>query len=187
MKKVVVRPDSLAAMLVVNRELEEVAEAFRLQPKVNFVISFENYLQFIDEELNCGNYLSLPITTLKKHVVNYKNNKSATSGAFLRRAFFKDVSMGIMKELFFAERERKGSSLISHVIEGMEDVGEEFVKTLCKECITEDMKRDLIKRISNKRYPISLPISEKNMFAFEYALVLDYCANVGKTSWSFNK
>lgn len=186
-KKVVVRPDSLAAMLVVNRELEEVAEAFRLQPHVNFVITFENYLEFIDKELNSGDYLSLPITALKRHIANYKNIKSTTSYAFLRRAFFKDLSLGVMKELFFAEKEKKGSSYITHVIEDMEDVGGEFIETLYEKHITEEMKIELIKRISKKRYPISFPISEKNVFAFKYALVLDYCANMGKTSWSFNK
>lgn len=187
MEKVVVKPDSLAAILVVNRELEEVAEAFRLQPRVNFVVSFENYLEFIDKELNNGNYLSLPVKTLKAHIANYKNTKSVTSGAFLRRAFFKDVSMGILKEIFFAERDRKGSSCITHTIEDMNNVKEDFVLNLYKENVTDKLKSELIKRISVKGYQISFPISEQNLFAFKYALALEYCANVGETSWSFNK
>lgn len=183
---VVVGPDSLASILVVNRELEEEAEAFRLQPRVNFQINFNNYLEFIDKELNYGRYLCIPMTALKAHVANYQNKQSPTAYAFLKRAFFKDLCMGVMKEIYFAEKDGKEVSKISHVIEGTPMRGLDFIEKMYKEKVTVTMELDLIKRISNKRYPIPYPISERNIFAFKYALVLDYCASMGETGWSFN-
>lgn len=185
-KIVVVKPDSLASILVVNRELEEEAEAFRLQPKVNFVIDFDNYLEFIDKELNMGKYLALPMKALKTQTANYQTTKSKTAYTFLKRAFFKDLCLGMMKELYFAEKDRKTVSYITHRIEGERLEGSDFIEKMFKEHITDEMQINLIKRISNQRYPIAIPISEKNMFAFKYALVLDYCADVGMTFWSFD-
>lgn len=187
MEKVVVKPDSLASLLVVNRELEEEAEEFRLQPKVNFVVDFNDYLKFIDKELNIGDYLSLPMIVLKKQVKLYQTEKSKASYEFLKRAFFKDMSMAILKELHFAERYGKTVSFITHNISGTMDYQEVLINKIYETQAKEKSEGDLIQKMYKKNYPIAFPVSESNQFALRYAVVLEFYASLGKTDWSFNK
>lgn len=186
MEKVVVKPDSLASILVVNRELEEEAEEFRLQPKVNFIVNFNDYLKFIDKELNIGDYLSLPMIILKKQVKLYQTEKSKTAYEFLKRAFFKDMSMAILKELHFAERYRKTVSVISHNITGTMSYKDALITKIYETQAREKSEEDLIQKIDKKNYPIAFPVSESNQFALQYAVVLEFYSSLGKTDWSFN-
>lgn len=187
MEKIVVKSDSLASLLVVNRELEEEAEEFRLQPRVNFIVDFDNYLKFIDKELNVGDYLSVPMIVLKKHVENYQTKKSIPSYGVLKRAFFMDMSLAIMKELHFAERHGKTVSCITHNIQGTRSYSDVLINALYEGQAKKHSEEELLKRISKKRYPIQLPVLEANEFALRYAVLLQFSADSGKTDWSFNK
>ena len=41
-----VEADCLAALMVMDRELEPVPEPFRMQPDVELIVNFEEYLKF---------------------------------------------------------------------------------------------------------------------------------------------
>lgn len=190
MERVVVNESSLAAILVAIRELEEYPEEFRLQKDVNFIVTFKNYMKFIDKELNVGNYLSLPVNVLKKQIRNYQtNSQSERELSFVKRAFFFDMALAVCKELYFAEKVDRPVSNITHNMDDTIVYTDSDIENLYSENFVKlkDAELKLRNRISKKGYPLPRLISSANELSFKYAILLEDSAISGNTNWSYNK
>lgn len=102
-----VEADRLAALMVLDRNLEPVPEPFRMQPEVELVINFDEYLKFIESLSSNCQLLYFTADALHK-AINTRNDQS------LLRAFYVDMALAVSKELFFAEYTGKGSTVIRH-------------------------------------------------------------------------
>lgn len=89
--------ESLASVMVLNKKLEEYPEPYRGQSDMTLVVSFEQYVRFIDKYLEVTDYLNTPTVYLRSKL-------ELDDEGPLYKAFYKDVACAIMKELWYTHR-----------------------------------------------------------------------------------
>lgn len=163
-----VEADCLAALMVLDRNLEPVPEPFRMQSDVEIVINFEEYLKFIQSLPPDRTFLYFPTDRLCKSIVA-QNEKS------LVKSFYIDMALSVCKELFFAECAGMGATVIRH----------EFYNCCATKNVTILPDTVLLLRhiLSEKGFPLPTPISQKNTRHWEYACKLLQDASKEPTRW----
>ena len=176
---------SLAPLIVVNKRFEETAEVFRCQPKVNFVITFQEYLKFIQYELGENDYLATKTSELKTYLRLYRQDLyRANAELKLFSSFLADIALAIGKELWYAENQGKVGTNITHEVVGGkilsdEDIEQHFVGTKV------EVKAQLFLELENKGYNFVKQISAENMHLFKYAVVAKSLSLNPSEVWSY--
>lgn len=163
-----IEADSLAALMVLNRELEPIPEPFRMQPDVEVVVNFEEYLKFVQSLPSNAQLLYFPIDKLHQSIESH-NEQS------LIKSFYIDVALAVCKELFFAEYYGKGATVIRHEFYG------------CQESkgisVMPDIPLLLMHILSEKGFPLPNVISPTNSRHWSYACKLVQDASKEPTRW----
>lgn len=174
--------DSLAALLLLERDFEPTPEVFRCQPTVIFYVDFQEYINFCSSYLGKTDYLTTPSRELQKLVREYRlGSESAKNSLF--SAFLKDMAFAVCKELHFAEALGKGATNIVHVTESrvlltQGDIDKYFVN------VAERVFPILLSRLANKGYALPSQISARNAHLFKYAVVMYYLSDQ-PFQWSY--
>ena len=85
-----VEADCLAALMVMDRELEPVPEPFRMQPDVELIVNFEEYLKFAQSLPSDSTLLYFPTERLRQSV-------AARNEEALVKSFYIDMAMAVCK------------------------------------------------------------------------------------------
>lgn len=104
-----VTEDFLLAFLEPSRDYEGYPEPFRGYPDCMHIIDIDSYKRFIAKYLDVSDYLLTPTSLLLKYVAE----NDVTN---LMRSFYRDMSIGVMKELYYSGVE---STHIVHRIKGV--------------------------------------------------------------------
>lgn len=163
-----VEADSLAALMVLDRDLEPVPEPFRMQPDVEVVVNFEEYLKFVQSLPSDATFLYFPTDKLHKSI-EARNEQS------LIKSFYIDVALAVCKELFFAEYYGRGATVIRH----------EFYDCHNTKGISvmPDTQVLLLHILSEKGFTLPNAISNTNFRHWDYACKLLQDASKEPTRW----
>lgn len=163
-----VEADRLAALMVLDRDLEPVPEPFRMQPDVEIFVNFEEYRKFVQSLPSDDMHLYFPVDKIHKSM-------DAHNEQALIKSFYIDMALAVCKELFFAEYNGKGATVLRH----------EFYN--CNETksisVTSDTVLLLSHILSEKGFPLPSAISAKNARHWGYACKLLQDAANGPTQW----
>lgn len=163
-----VEADCLAALMVLDRNLEPVPEPFRMQPDVELVVNFEEYLKFVQSLPGDCTFLYFPTDKLQKSIETRAEQS-------LLKAFYIDMALAVCKELFFAEYGGKGATIIRH----------EFYD--CQSFKHIDVHPDtallLTHILQSKNFVMPTTIRADNVKHWEYACRLLQDATAGPTRW----
>lgn len=183
MKTKSVTSDSLATLLLLEKELEPTPEPFRCQPNISFSVDFQEYIAFCTNFLGRENLLATP--SKKIHQLLREFRRGSEEAKFgLWSAFLKDMSFAVMKELYWAESLGKGASCIVHTIQNCSSVLSEADMNLYFANVRELVLPKILTRFSCKDYAYPAQISPKNVKYFKYAVALYYLADQPFT-WSY--
>lgn len=110
--------DALASVLVLDYSLEPVPEAYRCQPGLLLTVSYTDYVDFVFTCLAGHDVLSTPISEFRDltHRVKLSDDSNELFKKEMFKAFTRDLSLGIFKELYWATRLRQGATRIVHEI-----------------------------------------------------------------------
>lgn len=158
----------MAALMVLDRSLEPKPEPFRMQPDVEIVIDFGEYLKFVQSLPTGHSFLYFTVDEL--HQAVEAHNELAPI-----KSFYTDTALAVCKELFFAESYAAGATAIRH---GFCDVVDQ------KGVKYDTETADALKLICDKR-GFTLPdrISAPNMKHWAYACTLLQDVRKGPTKW----
>lgn len=163
-----VAADSLAALVVLDRDLEPVPEPFRMQPDVEVIVNFDEYLKFVQSLPMDSAFLYFPMDKLHQSI-EARNEQS------LIKSFYIDVALAVCKELFFAEYYGKGATVIRHEFYDCHDT-----KGISIMPNTEVL---LLHILSEKGFPLPGVISRSNVRHWNYACKLLQDASKEPTRW----
>ena len=163
-----VEADCLAALMVMDRELEPVPEPFRMQPDVELIVNFEEYLKFAQSLPSDSTLLYFPTERLRQSV-------AARNEEALVKSFYIDMAMAVCKELFFAEYNGKSATVIRH----------EFCECRAEKSVTVTTDTVLLLShiLSAKGFGLPGTISPRNMQHWNYACKLLQDASKEPTRW----
>lgn len=163
--------ECLAALMVLDRSLEPIPEPFRMQPDIEFIVCFDEYVRFL-RTLPTGTPLLYFPTDKLQRFVETRDEQSLT------KAFYIDTALAVCKELFFAEQYGKGAAVIRHGFYGCHDT---------KSIVVEDNTvLALCHILKEKGFPLSSDISSANARHWRYACKLVQDASKAPTRWVEN-
>lgn len=166
--------ENLAPLYILNKELEETPDPFRLQgDKITFIVPYNEYKRFVSRCLREVDYLATPTKDLLSY---YKSgNEDELYSSYLR-----DMAVAICKELHYAESCGKDGTLYRHKSDG------EIVRDceyLHKVTVESDKKTQLRAYMSEHGFPLPMYFREKNHKLWEYANTLYYSSYYGRGEW----
>ena len=164
-----VSADCLAALMVLDPVLEPQPEPFRMQPDVNLLVNYDEYVRFVSSLPYGSHYLYLPTDTLVSYVDNNEEEK-------LLKYFYIDMAFAVGKELSFASRVGRDATVIQHEFSGC--------TTTKSVRLTPDSinKLDLI--LSGKGFSVAKDLSPHNKKLWDYACKLFSDAITHPTRWA---
>lgn len=163
-----VEADCLAAILVLDMELEPLPEPFRMQSDVALTVNFEEYVKFIGTLPDGTHILHSKSDRLKAAVV--ANDESA-----LLKSFYVDMARAVGKELFYAERYGLGATVIRHGF-----YGQYPNKDIPSYGASEEILRTILQE---RGFQLPTTISAQNARHWKYACKLLYDASKDPTRW----
>lgn len=169
--------DILATVLILDKRLEPQPEPFRCQPKVHFVISFEEYVKFIRNDLDSGyNWLYTSTKVLLENIreLDQQNTESARQELFT--AFLRDMAFAVMKELCIAEALGKGATRISHTTSLSKTVLDHQDYSRYFANVKSHIEPVIIDYLSRNDYSLRR-VSGPNRYLYEYAITLMFLAD----------
>ena len=167
--------DNLAPLLLLDKQMEETPEPFRMQKDVLLVVSFSEYLKFIDVYLNKVDYLSTPTFILKRYRATQDTNKLYVS-------FLKDMAYCVAKELHYAETYNKSATCFMHTAEDSNILSLQDVEKMYKDIrsYTEQQLRDYM---SARDFSLPKFFREENMSMWHYANILLFFSMAPGNRW----
>lgn len=180
-----VTEDKLLSVLATNKELELYPEPYRSNGDMELVISFETYVKFIQKYLGVDNYLSTPSLDLQFYLHHSMED-------MLLRCFYKDVAIGIVKEIWYTNTDSQPTKL-THTVEGCPALGEEYINGMTQAFRADLVKTqaELLKYMTELNYKLP-PVktlkfqSELNYASLLYAMS-KACTKVGYCRWSLER
>ena len=163
----IVDSNYLASVLVLQYDLEpkEYPEPFRMQPSVELVLPFSEYIKFVR---------SLP---RKTEWLYYKTDALQSAGdASLLRAFYYDVALAVGKELYFAEYYHRPATVIRHCFDLSCNQQKQVV-------VTQSAQKTFWLNMMTKQYSFDHNVMSENSQHLAYALKLIQDAQNGPTMW----
>lgn len=179
----VVSYESLAVLLLLEKDFEPTPEVFRCQPKVKLTIPFDEYLNFVEYELGVVDFLATPSKELQALVREYRLGNE-DSGKKLFSAFLKDMAFAVCKELYYAESLGKGATSIVHSVHAGTEMSEQDIETYFANVVNQVVPK-LVKGLSCKDYAMPNQISAQNAIHFKYAVVMYYLSTAPQFYWSY--
>ena len=152
----IVKRDRLASILLFDKSYEEYAEPFRKNQSDKFIVTFEEYVGFIDEYLDRRNFLHDSTLVLK-----YWLEKNDTIN--LLKAFYRDMACAVMKDAWYITRPTN----LYHKVEG----GLEIPLDAFKSDYTKTLK-ELIKLADSRGYAYPKEKLKQLESTFKYASIL---------------
>lgn len=173
---ILVRADSLATLLLLDKSLEPIPEPFRCQKNLCCIVEFEEYCKFLDRYLANVDYLATPTYLLKQYLRD-------GSEIQLRKAFYKDMAYAVCKELHYAERKHTVATRIIHTLR--KDSLVTTANTLDREYL--DVCNDTVYRIYQKmdELDFALParFHSENFALWQYANLLYHHGTSFPVAW----
>lgn len=163
-----VEADRLAALMVLDINLEPMPEPFRMQPGVHLVVNFEEYIKFVQGLPTGRSLLYFPVDKLQKLI-------EAHAEQSMLKAFYIDMSLAVCKELFFAEYNGRGATVIRH----------EFYNChMAKHIpVQPDIPSLLTRILQGRGFVLPHEISARNATHWKYACKLLQDASKAPTRW----
>lgn len=171
--------DNLAPILLLDKEMEEIPEPFRMQNNVLLIVSFNEYLAFIKNYLDKVDYLSTPTSMLKRYV-------DRNDIPELTKAFFRDMAYAVAKELHYAEAVKKEATFIIHEMDCTNVLSTSQVQSMFMG-IKAYTETEIYTYMQAKDFGLPRFFQEKNLFLWQYANVLYYFSKALGNSWVLNK
>lgn len=181
-----VKQNYLAPLLVCQKELEEKPLVFRGQPHVNFIVTFNEYLSFIENTQGIKDYLlSNSFGDTKQLLRKYRQCGSETYLNAMYKAFVLDMASAVGKEVWFSDTSSVVGTWITHTIPSASSYSKITIDTIVKN-IEPSADRILRSWLSAKGYACdNLKISDKNIHLWNYALVLLHSGLRTSQPWSY--
>lgn len=166
--KIEAEADRLAALVVMDRNLELIPEPFRMQPDVEVIVDFGEYLKFVQSLPTGHPFLYFKVEEIQQAIEVH--NELA-----LLKSFYTDMALAVCKELSFAENNGTGATVIRH---NFYDVKEQ------KNIKFTDETGNVLRLISEERgFPIPPRISSVNIPHWAYACKLLQDVRNSPTKW----
>lgn len=169
----------LAPLLVLDKEMEPIPDPFRMQKNVAFIVSFSEYVKFIDYSLGRVDYLATPTRLLKSYRAKHDNDS-------LYAAYLRDIAFSVAKELHYAETYKKEAAMIVHEKYGAEEIPYTDIERMFKDthALTENRLRSYM---SSHNFPLPISFRDCNQSYWQYANVLLFFSIAPGNSWCFNR
>lgn len=180
----VLTKDMMASMIVCNRRLEEIPQPCRGQERVQLVIPFYAYIEFIQEYSQLSKYLlSGKFMNVSEQINNVKKTHGEEYKANLYKAFFLDMAVAVGKEVWYSESVlHVVSTQISNRMPGGKEVSKEDVLDFGMNITGIQMVQ---KFMNEQGYEPLVNVSDKNKFQMMYIGLLVRSAFRQKP-WSFS-
>jgi hypothetical protein len=180
----VVDYDSLAVLLLLEKQLEPTPEVFRSQPNVTLVVPFEEYISFIELLLGSLDLLATPSETLHHHLREYRLGDRGGARKKLFSAFLRDMSFAVAKEVYYSEQRGKGCTRIIHRLEEGVTLSAQDIDSYYAN-VALSTAPAMLTKLSCKGYAMPAQISAPNAYAWKYAVVLNFLSNSIPFYWSY--
>jgi len=170
--------NSLACLFSYAKKCEELPEPFRMQRSVSFRVLYDNYADFV---------LSLPEDTMVELATSIPDiQRAIAQGGFLSYSFFlKDMAFAIMKELHFAERYKRLSTIILPAAFGVESTP--ISAFAAKYNLTTGAEGSLLRAVREKGFVVKTPVTSGNRILYNTAVVLYFISqNTVRTQIDLN-
>lgn len=166
--------ENLAPLYILDKELEEVPDPFRLQGnRITFIVPFREYKRFVSTCLRDVDYLATPT----KDLLQYCRVDDKVS---LYASYLKDMAVAVCKELHYAEKLGKDATHYRHKSEGEAVYDRDF---LHKVTLISDLQGQLREYMAEHDYPLPKYFRENNSELWEYANTLYYFSYNGYNEW----
>jgi hypothetical protein len=167
MSKIYVTEDAIASVMVLDKRMETYPEPYRSRgTALEIVVSFEAYVKFITTYLDIEDYLATETVRLRYY---YAHDNIVE----LRKCYYKDMAMAIMKELWYTGLDGQPTRL-SHSIADSFSFPLEYVSVTAK-AMAPQMSRassSLLNYLSSVNYKIAPAKLVKFADEYNYATLL---------------
>jgi hypothetical protein len=178
MREVYVTSDVMATLFLTDRKMEIRPEPIRMQPSIQLVVGFSEYVDFCRVYLYQRDYL----VTSTQEIKAYLDNEDMPA---LLRCFYKDMAVAVAKELFFAEGYRKGATQFRHTL------GTQAIRISKREILETYDQYSIVagaflkQYMGSKGFPFPPSVSSENKFMYAYAMLLGWHGVVLPSRWEY--
>lgn len=177
--KVILTENNIASFVLTSIRWESIPEPYRMQPSVNFVIPFETYIAFLQKYLGETDVFLFKTEDIKECLNNIEIYRHR-----LFRMFQKDVAIAMLKEVYFAESYGKCASNITHLVRDAKlEVSRKDLQGVADN-ITKLEQYSILKILKQRGYDLHLPVSERNIDLYNYAMTLWYMSSIKAPYWT---
>ena len=174
-----VMSDNLAPILLLDKEMEETPEPFRMQKNVLLIVSFSEYLKFIDNYLDKVDYLSTPTSMLKQYIMHNDTTR-------LYSSFLADMAYAVAKELHYAEKYKKSATMLVHDVSDAKVNSLSDIENMYKD-IRNFTENNLHQYMGAKDFALPKFFNKDNDILWHYANVLLFFSMAPGKPWIFDR
>ena len=182
-----VTDDKLASLIMCNKDMEDAPEPYRGNADNTIIVGLSVYNEFIDKYLSADNYWLTTDTPKLKHW-RYCGDEDS-----ICRSFYRDMSVAIMKELWYVKDGGVPTTIVHH-IDGVMEYPMEYITELAKMFISglNKSRKDLFAYLH--KYEYDVPVSKLVKFddivtyaSLLYAMSYPERYGVPYFKWSFER